>query len=134
MWSKYPFTDADIDAVITKSNDGLLVTFSRHGMPGAPISSFEKAYTLKLPSGLGISFGAEKDASDFIITGYLANATAPLLESGKYGDPWGILLMARPWRDTETGEIWTTALPCYPPELNPHLPHPVVPRNAVRSL
>jgi hypothetical protein len=134
MWSKDPFTDADIEAVITKSNDGLLVTFSRHGMPGGPISSFEKAYTLKLPSGLRISFGAERDASDFIITGYLANATAPLLESGKYGDPWGILLMARPWRDTETGEIWTTASPSYPPELNPHLPRPIVPRNAVRSL
>jgi hypothetical protein len=71
MWSKYPFTDADIDTVTTKPNDGLLVTFSRHDMPGVPISSFEKAYTLKLPSGLRISFGAEKDASDFIITGYL---------------------------------------------------------------
>jgi hypothetical protein len=133
-WSKHPFTEADIDSTITKSNDGLLVTFSRHDMPGAPIASFDQAYALKLPSGLRISFGAEKNASDFTITGYLANATAPILESGLYGDPWRILLMAMPRRDTETGEIWTSALPSYPPDLEPRLPNPVVPRNAVRSL
>jgi hypothetical protein len=134
MWSKHPFTEADIDAAITKSNDGLLVTFSRQDMPGAPIASFEQAYTLKLPSGLRISFGAEKNASDFTITGYLGNATASILESGLYGDPWRIFLMAMPWRDTETGEIWTSASPSHPPDLEPRLPGPVVPRNAIRSL
>jgi hypothetical protein len=42
--------------------------------------------------------------------------------------------MAMPWRDAETGEVWAIAAPAYPPDLEPKLPNPDVPRNAVRSL
>jgi hypothetical protein len=95
-------------------------------MPGMPISEFPAAYTLKLPSGLRISFGGEIGASDFTLMQYLANATAPRLETG-YGKPWLVLLIAQPWRDSETGEISLMPSPTYPQDVDPTLTNPVIP-------
>jgi hypothetical protein len=52
-------------------------------MPGIAIAEFPSTYTLKLPTGLRISFGEENGASDYVLMQYLANITAPLSENPK---------------------------------------------------
>jgi hypothetical protein len=131
-WAICAFTDAYITATLTKSNDGLCLTFHRQGMPGLPIVEFPASYTLKVPTGLRISFGTENCPSDETLTRYLALATAPMT-SDDYGKLWKILLMAQPWRDSETGEISVIASNTYPQDVGPRSANPIVPRNAAKS-
>jgi hypothetical protein len=119
-WATVTFTSAQIDTVLSKSDNGLLVSFHRHDMPGMAIREFPATYTLKLPSGL----------RDFTLTQYLANITAPRSENPK---PWLVLLIAQPWRDSETGEIWLNASPTHPQDVDPTATNPVIPRNAAQS-
>jgi hypothetical protein len=59
------------------------------------IAEFPSAYTLKLPTGLLISFGAENGASDYALMQHLVNITAPRI-GDHYGAPWLVLLIAQP--------------------------------------
>jgi hypothetical protein len=127
-WTTVPFSDSDIGDIVTSSNSGLLVSFKRHGMPGASIAQFPAAYTVKFTSGLRISFGAEKCASDAVLTQYMINITA--YPSGK---PWMVLLIAQKWRDVETGEITVVPSPTYPEGIDPYSANADIPRNGVQS-
>jgi hypothetical protein len=131
-WATVAFTSAEIDTVLSKSDNGLLVTFHRHDMPGMSIAEFPSEYTLKLPTGLRISFGAETGASDYVLMQYLANITAPRIAEN-FGKPWLVLLIAQPWRDSETGEISLIASPTCPQDVNPTATNPIIPRNAAQS-
>jgi hypothetical protein len=132
FWTTVPFTDAELDISLSKLGKGLQVIFERHEMPGMAIKEFPSAYTLELPSGLRISFGAQNGASDYELMQYLANITAPRI-GDEYGQPWLILLIAQPWRCSETGEIMLVPSLTYPQDVDPTATNPEIPRNAAQS-
>jgi hypothetical protein len=62
----------------------------------------------------------------------MVNLTAPW-DGHEYVTPWQVYLTQRPWRKSETGEIYLQALPQYPADVDPEAFNPRIPFNAAQS-
>jgi hypothetical protein len=129
-WTIVPLTDENISGTVQKIGVGISVIYERKRTPSHSMEDLPTKYALPLPGNWTIVFGAEEGASDAVLMQYLINITAPW-DGRKYGKPWLTILVAQPWRRSDTGEVVLQLVDKYPEGVDWQNRNPRIPRNAI---
>jgi hypothetical protein len=118
LWTIQPFTDESLDISVYIFGTGLKVRYRLKAQKGLEMEKWRTVYTCDLGEGLSIAFPAVPRLPDAFLMKLMVNLTSSW-DGHKYGTPWQVYLTQRPWRKSETGEIYLQTMPSYPAELDP---------------
>jgi hypothetical protein len=132
LWTIQSFTEETLDISVCRFGMGLKVRYQLKAQKGLEMEKWPTVHTCELGEGLSIAFPAVSRLPDATLMKLMVNLTSPW-DSHEYGTPWQIYLTQRPWRKSETGEIWLQSMPYYPAELDPEAYNCRVPTSAAQS-
>jgi hypothetical protein len=119
-----------MDIAVSKTGKGVVVTCGLRGMKSQAMSIFPATYCVELVAGWSVSFGAQVSPTDFELTQYLINITAPWDDDAKtYRKPRRIYLSEPLWRAGDQGEIVVQAREDFPAEKRPNEMNSQIPWN-----
>jgi hypothetical protein len=129
-WTRNKFTDEDLKVQSVRIGRGLKVRIQHRGLQGIPMSEFEATFVTDLSYGLSIAFPAAPHLTDLTLMQYFVTLTSTW-DGTTFSKPWPLYLEQKPWRKSETGEIYVEASIAFS-GVNPHAKNPRVPYNSAK--